>query len=95
MAIEYQQKCFKCKKNYVVVTGRQKFAVCYECQKQEMEGEITDPKMKKLFDIPEEFYKRNSFLRDIKINYLRYGRLSEKQVEAFKKTVKEMKEGKR
>ena len=95
MAIEYQQKCFKCKKNYVVVTGRQKFAVCYECQKQEMEGEITDPKMKKLFDIPEEFYKRNSFLRDIKINYLRYGRLSEKQIEAFKKTVKEMKEGKR
>jgi len=85
----------RCKKNYVTVTGRQKFPVCYECQKKEMKGEITDPEMKKLFDIPEEFYKRNSFLRDIKINYLRFGKLSERQIEAFKKTVKEMKEGKR
>ena len=95
MVVEYQQKCMKCKKNYVVVTGRQKFPVCYECQNQEMKGEITDPKMKKLFDIPEEFYKKNAFLRDIKINFIRYGKLSERQIEAFKKTVKEIKEGKR
>ena len=57
-----------------------------------MEGEIKDPKMKKMFDIPEEFYKKNMFLRSIKINYLRFGKLSEKQIEAFKKTVKKMKE---
>lgn len=47
--------------------------------------------MKKMFDIPEDFYKKNSFLRSIKINYLRYGKLTEKQIEAFKKAVDKMK----
>ena len=50
--------------------------------------------MKKMFNIPEEFYKENAFLRDIKINYLRFGKLSEKQIEFFKKAVKKMEEGK-
>lgn len=59
-----------------------------------MKGEIEDPKMKKFFDIPKEFYKENAFLRSIKINYLKYGNLTEKQIEAFKKTVKKMKENK-
>ncbi|MBW3018169.1 hypothetical protein KY325_03350 [Candidatus Woesearchaeota archaeon] len=94
MAIKFQQKCNKCKQNYVTVTNRQRYALCYDCQKQEMEGEIKNPKMKKLFDIPEEFYKKNMFLRSIKINYLRFGKLSEKQIEAFEKTVKKMKEQK-
>ncbi len=57
-----------------------------------MKGEIKDPKMKKMFDIPEEFYEENSFLRDIKIKYLKWGELSERQIAAFKKTVKERKE---
>ena len=57
-----------------------------------MEGEIKDPEMKKMFDIPVDFYKENMFLRDIKINYLRFGKLSERQIEAFKKVVKQMKE---
>ena len=39
-----------------------------------------------------EFYKENAFLRDIKVNYLRYGKLTERQVEAFKKVVQKMKE---
>ena len=56
-----------------------------------MEGEIKDSEMKKMFDIPIEFYRENMFLRDIKINYLRFGKLSERQVEAFKKVVKQMK----
>ena len=59
-----------------------------------MQGEIKDPKMKKMFDIPEEFYKENSFLRDIKIKYLQWGELTEKQIEAFKKTVEKMKKEK-
>ena len=59
-----------------------------------MKGEIKDPKMKKMFNIPEEFYKKNSFLRDIKIRYLKWGELTERQINAFKKTVKEMKKGK-
>lgn len=57
-----------------------------------MQGEITDPKMKKMFDIPEKFYEDNMFLRSIKINYLKWGKLTEKQIEAFKKGVEKMKE---
>ncbi len=91
MAIKYKQKCFKCKKNYVLSTKSQRFVLCYDCQKPEMKGEIKDKKMKKLFDIPEEFYKENSFLRNIKINYLKFGELSDKQIEVFKKVVEDMK----
>jgi hypothetical protein len=76
----------------VIVTRRQKWVMCYDCQKAEMKGEIKDPKMKKMFDIPEEFYKENSFLRDIKIKYLQWGELTERQIEAFKKVVKDMKD---
>ena len=95
MAFKFKQKCIRCKKNYVISTRSNRYVVCYDCQKKEMEGEIEDPKMKKMFDIPEEFYKANSFLRDIKIRYLRYGQLSERQIEAFEKTVVKMTEAKK
>ena len=74
----------------VLVNSRTSFAVCYECQKTEMKGEIKDPEMLKMFNIPEEAYQENSFLRSIKVNYLKYGKLSDKQIEAFKKTVEKM-----
>lgn len=94
MAVTFKKKCGICKKNYVKATYRDKFIVCYECQKKQMQGEITDPEMKKMFDIPENLYKENSFLRNIKINYMRFGSLTDKQIAAFKKTVKEMQENK-
>ena len=94
MAVKYKQKCTRCKTNYVLVARRDRYPVCEKCQKKEFTQEIKDPEMKKFFDIPEDFYKRNSFLRDIKFSYLRYGRLSDKQLEAFKKTVAKMKENK-
>ncbi|MBU0929757.1 MAG: hypothetical protein KJ623_01665 [Nanoarchaeota archaeon] len=89
--VRYKQLCNKCKKNYVVVTYKQYYALCYDCQKNELKGKIKNPAMKKMFDIPEEFYKENSFLRNIKINYLKFRKLSEKQIEVFKKVVKKMK----
>jgi hypothetical protein len=92
MALRYKQRCIRCKQNYVLVTSRQKYTVCYDCQKKELKGEIKDPKMKKLFKIPEDYYKRNSFLGNIKISYLRYGSLTDKQIEAFKKVVQQMKD---
>lgn len=76
----------------LLITGKNQFPICYDCQKKELEGEITDPKMKELFDIPEDFYKQNGFLRAIKSSYLKFGKLTEKQIDAFKKTVKGMKE---
>jgi len=91
MRPHYKQRCVRCKKNFVVVTQRQAYAVCYDCLKKELGGEIKSQKMKKLFSIPEKFYIENGFLRDIKLNYLRYGSLTEKQIEAFRKTVENMK----
>ena len=95
MSISYQQKCAKCKKNFVTVTWRQRYPICYECQKSELQGKIKDPKMKALFDIPEEFYKVNLFLRNIKSNYLRFENLTDKQIDAFKKTVQKLREKKK
>lgn len=90
-AFKYKQKCARCKKNYVIVTWKSRFPLCYDCQKGEMVGVIKDLKLKKLLNIPDEFYKENSFLRSIKINCLKYGHLSEKQIEFFKKSVEKMK----
>lgn len=84
---QFKQKCSICKNNYVLMTRRSGFPVCYDCQKEQLSKEITDPDMKKLFGIPEDFYKESPFLRDIKLNYLKWGKLSEAQVEAFKKVV--------
>ena len=89
--VKYQQLCARCKKKHVPIIGRNQFPICYECQKPELQGIIRSPKMKKMFNIPEEFYKQNAFLRSIKSNYLKFGKLSDKQIEYFEKTVKEMK----
>jgi len=95
MAVKYKLRCIRCRKNFVPANYRTRYVVCYECQKKDLEGEIKDPKMKKLFDIPDEFYKENAFLRNIKVNCLKYGKLTDKQIEAFKKVVKQMKEEKK
>lgn len=78
-----------------MVSRGAQFVTCYPCQKAEMSGEIKDAAMKKMFNIPEELYMKNAFLRDIKIKYLRFGSLSDKQIETFKKVAKELTEGKK
>ena len=88
--IQYKQRCSRCKKNYILTTRTIRFPVCYECEKEELQGDIKDIKMKKMFAIPEKYYKENQFLRSIKINYLKWGKLSEKQIGAFKKAVKDI-----
>ncbi len=90
--VQYKEKCRRCRKNYVLVTWKQRYVICYDCQKQSLQQEISDPAMKKLFTIPEELYKENIFLRNIKLSYLQFGTLTEKQIDAFKKAVKKMKE---
>jgi len=89
--VKFKQKCSKCNKNYVLTSSRHGYMVCYECQKEEMNQPINDPEMKDLFNIPEEYYKHNYFLRNIKVNYIRYKNLSENQINAFKKTVIDVK----
>ena len=89
--VSYQQRCSRCKKNFVLVSGKQRFVQCYECQKGQLEGEIKNSAYKKMFDIPEKCYKENAFLRNIKSYYIKFGKLSGNQVKAFKKTIKDMK----
>lgn len=89
--VGYNQLCMKCKKNYVPVLRQQRYVLCYDCQKKQLSGDIKDPAMKKLFGIPEEFYKASSFLRDIKSNYFKFGMLTQNQIDAFKKVVDKMK----
>ena len=93
MKILYNQKCARCPK-MVPITSRKQFPLCYDCQKKELQGEIKDPKIKKLFDIPEEYYMESPFLRSVKSYYLKFNKISDKQKEFFKKTVEEMKEDK-
>jgi hypothetical protein len=90
--VSFKKKCGRCRKNYVLANNRTGFAVCFECHQKQMKGEIKDPQMKKMFDIPAQFYKDSMFLRDIKIKYLQYENLSERQVEAFKKSVLKLEE---
>ncbi len=94
-AIQFKQKCIKCKKNYVLATSRNSYVLCYDCQKDSLNVEIKDPVFKKLFNIPEDFYKENAFLRSIKANYIKYGSLTENQLLAFKKAVIDLKEAKK
>ncbi|MBI4158627.1 hypothetical protein HY500_00010 [Candidatus Woesearchaeota archaeon] len=89
---KYKQLCSRCKKNYVPASWRDRYIQCHDCQKKELSTEIEDKEFKKMFDIPEEFYKENSFLRSIKIKYIRFKSLTERQIEAFKETVKKRKE---
>tara|TARA_Y100000310_G_scaffold124700_1_gene123445 strand:+ start:61669 stop:61971 length:303 start_codon:yes stop_codon:yes gene_type:complete len=87
----YKQRCAICKDKMVTIYSYKQFPKCMDCEMKEIDKPITDPKMKKLFDIPRELYEENYFLRNIKNSFIRFGNLSEKQIEAFKKSVKEMK----
>lgn len=91
--ITFKQKCSRCKDNMVLIKGGRGYQqpICFDCQKKELDQPIEDEKMKEFFDIPEKFYEENAFLRSIKINYLRYQNLSERQMECFEKTVNDMK----
>lgn len=87
----YKILCYKCKKNYVPASWSDKFVTCYDCVKRELSAPIQDPQMKKMFDIPEEYYKENAFLRNIRLSYIRYNSLTDRQIGAFKETVKKLK----
>ncbi|MDD5331536.1 MAG: hypothetical protein PHE43_01785 [Candidatus Nanoarchaeia archaeon] len=89
--VKYKQRCGLCKKNMVIMTYGKRFPICVQCEMKQINDDIEDPKFKKMFDIDKKFYEENSFLRDIKKKYLAYGVLSEKQIEAFKKTVAKLK----
>ena len=90
---KFKQRCVMCKDNMVIMYSQRQFPICVDCEMEQINKPIKNAKMKKMFDIPEEYYRENKFLRSIKNSYIRFENLSEKQVDAFKKTVKEIKEG--
>jgi len=92
--VQYKERCKLCKNEWALVNYRVRFPVCLKCQMKQLNQEVTDPEFKKMFDIDKDLYEQNSFLRDIKIKYIRFGQLSEKQIETFKRVAKEMKEAK-
>jgi len=74
----------------VLVTAKSRYPICFDCQKGDLQGEVKDPVFKKLFDIPDNYYVESMFLRSIKINYLKYGKLTDRQIEFFIKAVDKM-----
>ena len=90
---KYKQLCAICKKNHVLIISRNQFPICTSCSMKQINQPITDETFRKLFDIDQKLYEESSFLRSIKSNYLRFGSLSDKQVEVFKKVVAELKSG--
>lgn len=93
--VRFQQKCALCKKNMVQMFSSRQFPVCTPCQMKQLDEPITEPEYQALFNIPKELYEQSSFLRSIKENYIRFGSLTDKQKEVFKRVAKEMKEGKK
>lgn len=91
---KYKQRCALCKENMVIMYSGNQFPKCVACHMKEIDKPVNDSKYKKLFDIPRELYEKSLFLRNIKSAYLRFESLTERQVEAFKKTVKDMKNSK-
>lgn len=87
--VEYKELCMVCKKARVLMTSRKQRPICVACQFRGLDKPITDPVFKKLFDIDSRLYDQNYFLRDIKAKYLRFGTLSEKQIEVFERVAKE------
>lgn len=88
---KFKQKCAMCHKNMVVMYSARQFPICSPCHMKQINQPIEDPKMKKLFDIPQEYYEQSQFLRNIKQSYIRFGSLTEKQIEFFHKAVEDMK----
>jgi hypothetical protein len=90
--VKFKQRCYVCKNNWALVSsGRQKFVVCKDCEMKVVDKKVEKKTYAKLFDIPREWYEENGFLRSIRYSYGKWGSLTERQLEAFKKTVKELK----
>ncbi len=87
---KYKQICAICTKNHVQIIASSQLPICTSCSMREISRPIEDEKLRKMFDIDQKLYEQSSFLRSIKSNYLRFGSLSEKQVEVFKKVAAEL-----
>ena len=88
---KYKQKCIICKEKWALVNHYREKPMCKDCEQKLMQKPIKDIKFKKMFNIDQKLYEESSFLKSIRLNYARFGSLSGKQVEYFKKVVDELK----
>ena len=88
---KYKQVCAICRKNHVLIVQRNQFPICTSCSMKQINQPIENATFRKMFDIDQKLYEGSSFLRSRKSNYLRFGSLSDKQIETFKRVAEEMK----
>ncbi|MBU0457166.1 MAG: hypothetical protein ABH824_04780 [Nanoarchaeota archaeon] len=91
--LKFKKKCGICREEWVLINDRE-YPICVNCHmKQIFSEEITEKKYDFL-NIDKKIYLKSRFLRNIRHSYLRYKSLTDKQVEAFKKAVEDIKKEK-
>ena len=85
--VKYKQRCGRCKKNYTLSLRSQAFIMCAECHAPFLAKEIEDPSMKEFFDIGAEYYDKDAYLRTVKMNYLKYGNITDYQRKQFLRVI--------
>jgi len=91
---KFKQKCKICHNEWVVV-NRREFPICVKCHMRQIFSEEIEDKKFKFLKLDKKVYEKSRFLRSIRQNYLMYKELTKKQIDAFKKTVKDLKAGKK
>jgi len=91
---KFKQKCKICKQEWVVL-NRREYPICVKCHLRQIMSEEIKSKKYQFLNIPTEIYEQSRFLRNIRQAYLMHDGLTVKQIEAFKKTVEDLKKGKK
>ena len=86
----YNQRCIVCKKNVVLMQHRRQRPICLECEMKDLFEPIENKKMQRLFEVPKKLYEESYFLRDVRRKYNMFGNISDKQIEVFKRVVKDL-----
>ena len=85
--VKFKQRCSKCKKNYTVSMRSQAFVMCAECHEPLINKPIEDEEMKLFFEKGEGFYEKDAYLRTVKMNYLKYGNITDYQRKQFLRVI--------
>ena len=91
--LKFKQKCKICHEDWVVVRHRE-FPICIKCHMKQIFAEEVKAKKYLFLNLTKKTYEKSRFLRNIRQSYLMYKSLSKKQIDAFKKTVDDLKKGK-
>jgi hypothetical protein len=88
--LKFKQKCKICKECWILVKYRE-YPICVKCHMRQIFAEKVEDKKFKFLNVDKKIYEQSRFLRNIRQSYLMYKSLTDKQIETFKKTVKDLK----